>query len=127
MEFYEKKMPGIRHLDREGYLRKDTIDSSMCPNATIRRIGVVVLLVSAGTLATAQVDSGWRRIGNGAIELALPSAATGPVDRVWYSPDGESLYARTHSGRTFSTSDFETWKPVQDATVVPPQDGDPAV
>lgn len=87
---------------------------------------VVVLLACAGTLAMAQADSGWRHIGNGAIELALPSVATGPVDRVWYSSDGETLYARTHSGRTFSTSDFETWKPIEDASVVPPLDGDPA-
>jgi len=85
---------------------------------------VVVLLASAGTLAMAQVDSDWRHIGNGAIELALPSAATGPVDRVWYSVDGETLYARTRSGRTFSTSDLETWKPLADAAAVPPLDGD---
>ena len=62
----------------------------------------------------------WRHIGNSAIELALPSAATGPVDRVWYSADGATLYARTRSGRTFQTADFEIWKAVPDASNVPP-------
>src|ERR1700683_5010049 len=95
----------------------------MCPNATVR--GTVVLLAFAGTLAMAQSHPEWPHIGNGAIELALPAVATGPVDRVWYSSDGETLYARTHPGRTFSTSDFETWKPVQDASAVPPPDADP--
>ena len=98
----------------------------MCPKATIRGITLAVFLTSAGTLAIAQGDVEWRHIGNSAIELALPSPATGPVDRVWYAADGETLYARTRSGRTFSTSDFETWKPVRDASVVPPLEGDPA-
>jgi uncharacterized protein (TIGR03437 family) len=41
------------------------------------------------------------------------------VDRVWYSPDGGTLYARTSSGKTFQTSDFENWKPVENVT--PPE------
>jgi uncharacterized protein (TIGR03437 family) len=44
------------------------------------------------------------------VELMLASPATGPVDTVWFGPDGR-LYARTHSGRTFETSDFEIWTP----------------
>jgi len=55
----------------------------------------------------------WRRIGNSAFDLALPSVATGPVERVWYSPDGSRLFARTASGRTFESADFEGWKPVE--------------
>jgi uncharacterized protein (TIGR03437 family) len=44
------------------------------------------------------------------LDLALADLATGPVDRVWYSADGSTLYALTTSGKTFETSDFETWK-----------------
>jgi uncharacterized protein (TIGR03437 family) len=50
----------------------------------------------------------------------MPSVATGPVDRVWYSEDGSLLYARTFSGRIFVTTDFEQWKRVQDQSVTPP-------
>lgn len=39
----------------------------------------------------------------------LASPATGPVDEVWFSADGNRLYARTHSGKLFETVDFETW------------------
>ncbi len=42
----------------------------------------------------------------------LAGPATGPVDSVWFSADGGTLYARTHSGRVFATIDFETWSPV---------------
>src|SRR5258708_3479975 len=85
----------------------------------------VLGLASAGLGAFAQnLASGpqfdWRHIGNSAIELALPSSATGPVDRVWYSSDGSGLYARTRSGRTFQTADFETWKTVPGAADAPP-------
>ena len=102
----------------------------MCPEATarFRGAGVILWLVSActATVAVAQavnqevVRTDWRHIGNSAIELSLPSAATGPVDRVWYSADGATLYARTHSGHIFATEDLETWKPVADASIVPP-------
>jgi uncharacterized protein (TIGR03437 family) len=59
-------------------------------------------------------------VGNSAIELALPSAATGPVDRVWYSLDGLSLFAKTASGRVFRTADFEQWQLVTDGKATPP-------
>ena len=98
----------------------------MCRNATNRRKVLVTAVAFAAMPLMAQVNVGWRHIGNGAIELALPAAATGPVDRVWYSADGATLYARTRSGRTFSTSDFETWKAVMDAAVVPPVESDTA-
>jgi uncharacterized protein (TIGR03437 family) len=63
-------------------------------------------------------NTGWRRVGGSAVELALASPATGPVDRVWFSPDGERLYARTHSGKVFETADYEIWTPSA-ATDVP--------
>ncbi len=66
----------------------------------------------------------WRHIGNSAVELALPSPATGPVDRVWYSSDGETLYARTHSGRVFQTVDLENWKAAREGITVPPVETD---
>ncbi|HUS06448.1 MAG TPA: hypothetical protein VMZ52_09140 [Bryobacteraceae bacterium] len=47
--------------------------------------------------------------------------ATGPVDRVWYSADGATLTARTHSGRIFETSDFEHWRLAQKPET-PPED-----
>jgi uncharacterized protein (TIGR03437 family) len=54
------------------------------------------------------------------VELGLPSVGTGPVDRVWYSADGSTLYARTRSGRTFQSSDFEQWQRVVDSKITPP-------
>jgi uncharacterized protein (TIGR03437 family) len=38
----------------------------------------------------------------------LASPATGPVEQVWFSPQGATLFARTRSG-IFWTADFETW------------------
>ena len=52
----------------------------------------------------------WYHIGNSLVNLSLADLATGPVDRVWYSADGGTLYATTASGKTFETQDFETWK-----------------
>ena len=57
----------------------------------------------------------WRRIGTAAVEMSLASVATGPVERVWYSPGGATLLARTASGKTFETKDFESWKEVPEA------------
>ena len=98
----------------------------MCRRATIRRsvqIGVAVgCLVASGGFVFAEtpLSLDWRHIGNSAIDLSLPSLATGPVDRVWYSADGFVLYAHTVSGRTFSTNDFEQWTLVSDPKIVPP-------
>jgi uncharacterized protein (TIGR03437 family) len=50
----------------------------------------------------------------------LPSAATGPVDRVWYSPDGLTLFAKTAAGHVFRTEDFEQWQLVTDGKATPP-------
>jgi uncharacterized protein (TIGR03437 family) len=66
----------------------------------------------------------WRRIGNSLIDRSLAGLATGPVDRVWYSPDGSQLLIRTASGKVFATSDFETW---QQASAVPPSVPSPPV
>src|SRR5262245_36820230 len=50
----------------------------------------------------------------------LASPAGGPVDRVWFSENGTTLYARTPDGRVFQSSDFETWAATADAPN-PPQ------
>jgi uncharacterized protein (TIGR03437 family) len=63
---------------------------------------------------TAPVE--WRRVGNPSMEVGLASPATGPVEAVWYSPDGGRLYARTPAGRVFATIDFESWTPAQGAS-----------
>jgi len=64
-----------------------------------------------------QLPIEWRRIGNGAVDRSLAGPASGPVNRVWYSADGSRLFIRTLSGRTFETSDFESW---QESDAVPP-------
>ena len=43
----------------------------------------------------------------------LASPATGPVEEVWFSENGGTLYARMSSGRVFETSDYEVWLPSQ--------------
>ena len=87
----------------------------MCRNATF------FLCLALGTALAAAAPPEWRHIGNSAIDLGLPSLATGAVDRVWYSPDGSTLFARTSSGTMFETNDFEQWKPA------PPVQPPPAV
>src|SRR6185295_19745572 len=69
------------------------------------------MLALAG-LAPAQ-NANWRRIGNSAADLLLASPATGPVEKVWFSDSGSTLYARTRSGKVFETSDYEVWLPSQ--------------
>lgn len=98
----------------------------MCRKATVCRAAVVLCAAAVLALAQDAPRVSWRHIGNSAIELALPSAATGPVDRVWYSPNGAVLFAKTHSGHIFQTSDFETWTVVTDSSIAPPLYTDPA-
>ena len=55
----------------------------------------------------------------------LASPATGPVEKVWFSESGGTLYARTRSGKVFETSDYQVWLPSQNvaepaAQPVPP-------
>ncbi|MCZ2147634.1 MAG: hypothetical protein LC126_07645 [Bryobacterales bacterium] len=85
----------------------------MCRNATIGAVGLLSLFPTVGLFAqsgsSARLE--WRRIGNTLIDVSLPALATGPVRHVWYSPDGQTLYSQTASGRIWETRDFETWKP----------------
>ncbi len=62
----------------------------------------------------------WRHIGNSAVEMGLPSVATGAVSRVWYSADGTRLFVQAAGGRAFVTTDLEQWVASTDAP--PPVD-----
>ncbi len=84
----------------------------MCRNATF----AVWLGVAAAVAAPVAPE--WRHVGNAAVDLGLPSVATGPVERVWYAADGSALFVRTAAGNAFETKDFEQWTPVE--SVVPP-------
>jgi len=80
-------------------------------------MSLVGLALAGALAASAQTD--WRKVGGASVELMLAAPATGPVDRVWFSPDGSVLYARTGSGKIFQTANFETWIPATDAPVPP--------
>ena len=67
--------------------------------------------VALGQTATEALRPAWRKVGSSSVELMLAAPATGAVDSVWFAPDGRTLYARTHSGKTFETADFENWTP----------------
>lgn len=96
----------------------------MCHNATRRLVAVLVCGLALTPVLGAQLAGTapqWRRLGGYTIDLALAGPASGPVERVWYSPDGSRLLARTRSGDVFETSDFEKWQLVR-ATPPPAED-----
>ncbi len=113
----------------------------MCHSATasgrLRRLFTLLvgtLLVPGAAFSQSPAGAGtrpeWRHIGNSAVDLALASPASGPVDRVWFSEDGTRLFVRTATGQVYETSDFEKWQPatatppaVQDAAASPLPDG----
>jgi uncharacterized protein (TIGR03437 family) len=92
----------------------------VCHKGTVSRwrylLGAAFCLGAAGFLAAQTAPVEWRRVGNPSMEVGLASPASGPVDAVWYSPDGAQLYARTSAGRVFVTTDFENWTPAQTAS-----------
>ncbi len=87
----------------------------VCHKGTTRVAGFILTLV---VLASAQTAPDWRKIGGAAVDLALASPATGPVNRVWFSSGG-ILFAHTASGKVFQTADFETWVPVTSDVEIP--------
>src|SRR5262245_50882944 len=93
--------------------------NGVCHKATVRRSIWVLTLGFAGTALLAQSAPDWHKVGGSAVELMLASPATGPVERVWFSASGTSLYARTQAGQSFQSLDFETWLPVE----APPEAG----
>lgn len=60
----------------------------------------------------------WRPVGNRVVDAGLAGLASGPVERVWYSQDGATLYLRISAGRVFQTTDFESWV---EGTGIPPE------
>jgi uncharacterized protein (TIGR03437 family) len=84
----------------------------VCRKGTVG--GAVYLLAVLSVAAFAQDSPGWRKVGGSAVDLALADPATGPVDAVWFSPNGSTLYAKTRAGGVFATTDYETWVPVAD-------------
>src|SRR5271165_6540182 len=97
--------------------------SIVCQKAT-KRVPALVLALTA--LAGAQTSPDWRKVGSAAVDLSLASPATGPVDRVWFSPGGV-LFARTASGKIFQTADFELWVRASSDVEVPAVTPAPAV
>lgn len=92
------------------------MDTLVGHKGTARRLLILALAGAVGALA----QSDWRRIGGSSFEWRLASPATGPVERVWFSGDGATLYARTHASKVLKTSDFENWEPAPGATDPPP-------
>src|SRR5579863_3926462 len=86
--------------------RGETVHSRLLLVASV--LAVVPAMAQAPTEA-ARLD--WRKVGGTSVELLLAAPATGPVDEVWFGPEGRNLYARTHSGKVFETADFENWAP----------------
>ena len=87
---------------------------------TLRAVGALVLLAALPGLLSAQTGGvEWRHIGNTLMDSGLAGLSTGPVDRVWYAPDGSRLIAVTRSGRAFQTDDFEQWKPLSPVPLPP--------
>src|SRR5438105_3080294 len=81
--------------------------------AKARRLTIGSLVICAmalGQTASEPTRPDWRKVGGTSVELMLASPATGPVDSVWFGQDGRTLYARTRSGKTFETIDFENWR-----------------
>ena len=93
----------------------------MWHKATVRRHVVLLTAALAPFAGWAQSAPDWRKVGSSAVELTLASPAGGPVDRVWFSENGATLFARMPDGRVFQSSDFETWSAAADSPK-PPQD-----
>src|SRR6267142_6473623 len=72
-------------------------------------VSMAACAILLGQTASDSVRPDWRKVGSTSLEVMLASPATGPVDHVWFGPDGRTLYARTHAGRVFETVDFENW------------------
>lgn len=91
----------------------------MCHKATSpgRRLLMAAVVASGiGWGQSVPESPDWRRIGSSEVDLGIASPATGPVEAVWFTPDGGGLFARTRSGRVFLTADFENWVPAPDQT-----------
>ena len=77
----------------------------MCRNVPGWKIVIWIAAASFQPILCAQTEVAWRHLGNSALDLGLAAVTTGPVDRVWYSEDGNELYAITHSGQAYVSDD----------------------
>ncbi|MBI5281719.1 MAG: hypothetical protein HY858_08575 [Candidatus Solibacter usitatus] len=88
------------------------------------RTAAIAAALAAVTPALAQPanpQAEWRKVGNSLRLLGLPSAAGGPVERVWFGLEGR-LTVRLAGGNTYTTQDLETWQP---AGLQPPEPSTP--
>jgi uncharacterized protein (TIGR03437 family) len=90
------------------------LSHAVTANLVATGLVTAALLLAVPLSAWAQGVPDWYHVGNSLEDLALAGLATGPVDRVWYSADGGTLYAAASGytaaeGKTFETSDFERW------------------
>jgi uncharacterized protein (TIGR03437 family) len=92
----------------------------VCHKGTVRGSVLAITVALAAGVGWAQSAPSWRKVGGFAVDLGLAAPATGAVDQVWFAPSGSLLYARTRSGRTFQTADYEHWLPVDPAPEAPP-------
>jgi uncharacterized protein (TIGR03437 family) len=84
--------------------------------------GICLVGLALAVSAVGQAPD-WRRVGNAAIDLQLAGLATGPVDRVWYSPTGDRIWIQTSLGKSFETTDFDQWVAAPADTQAPPVPG----
>lgn len=94
----------------------------VCRSATVALFLVSAVSVAAQPNGIPALE--WRPVGNTTIDAGLASPAGGPVDRVWYSEDGQTTFVRTRAGNTWQTFDGEKWAASQAA---PPQVAEAAV
>ena len=83
-------------------------------------VSVAACAVALGQTASDSVRPDWRKVGSTALEVMLASPATGPVNSVWFGPDGRTLYARTHAGRVFETDFYPSGRSGSQQSIVLP-------
>ena len=96
----------------------------MCRRATIRLVILTGILLAVVTLWGQ--NRAWTGGTSGTRPSTwLPSVATGPVNRVWYSTDGSVLFARTLPAASFRPQISSNGSQVGDPRIVPPSSRTP--
>ncbi|MCS7043155.1 MAG: hypothetical protein NZR01_10220 [Bryobacteraceae bacterium] len=90
-----------------------------------RATAAAALLLATAAPALLAQSAAWRQIGTTALLAGLSSPVSGPVERVWFAPDG-TLFAQLPGGATFATRGAEPWKPAATLPPVPPSSQAPA-
>ena len=82
-------------------------NSAVCHKGTISWASRLIILSVVGMAGLpAQSLPDWRKVGGASMDFMLAAPGTGPVDHVWFAPEGSVLYARTHSGLVFRTGTY---------------------